>query len=513
MKTDEKSNVKEFKELKVLNENVSIYQDSFNELEDCIFLIGKRGSNKYLYIAAKDEGNVLNKFDGKRVDGNNINGFNIIKECNLNNKNAKLIQENFEFTRPKVIGLKYSFGFGDRLGLANPGHLKSIENKKIGVILAQQSIREMTRTERNPNDIMSAAVWAVFQEGYIEGFGADADHLKTIEDINRLVDAGFTMFTFDPSDHVVSGVKKMSDKEIEEKIKKLPWDEYEESYSDFLDRYENKELKINKNFTISPSKREIISALLKYFGVILQGQKMYNHLSSFDNYDFEVEISIDETDTVTSPFDHYFVVNELKRKNVKFVSLAPRFIGDFEKGIDYKGDLDVFRKDFVKHAAIAEFFGDYKISLHSGSDKFSVYDIISENKDIIIHVKTAGTSYLEAVKVTAARKPDLFRKILDFARGLYEEEKKTYHVSADINKVKPGKEYKDDELVRLFDDNNVRQILHVTYGKVLTDRDNNNEYIFRNDLYKCLKENEDLYDEYLYKHFRKHLAPFEKNVQ
>jgi tagaturonate epimerase len=512
MKTDAKSIAADLNNLKISNEDVFIYPNSFNKFENCVFFIGKKGSDKYLYIVAKDENKLLKNFEGKIIEGANANGFKILKECSLNNKNAKLLQEYFDFTKPKVIGLRYSFGFGDRIGLANPGHLKSIKNRKIGVILAQQSIREMTRTERNPYDIMSAAVWAVFQEGYKEGFGADADHLKTIEDINRLVEAGFTMFTFDPSDHVVSGVEKMSDGEIDEKLKKLPWDNYGESLQELLSRYENKNIKINNSFTISPSKREIVSATLKYFGVVTQGQKMFNHLFSFKNYDFEVEISIDETDTVTSPFDHFFVVNELKKKNVKFVSLAPRFIGDFEKGIDYKGDLNIFRQDFIKHAAIAEFFGDYKISLHSGSDKFSVYDIISKNKNIIIHVKTAGTSYLEAIKVAAAKEPQLFRKILDFSRRLYEQEKKTYHVSADINKVKPGKDYKDEELVALFDDNNVRQILHVTFGKVLTDRDKNNNYIFRNDLYKCLRENEKVYDEFLYKHFRKHLTPFEKNV-
>ena len=512
MKANAKSNVNELHDLRVSNEDIFIYPNSFNEFENCTFFIGRKNINKYLYIAAKQEHELLNKFEGKVVEGSNTNGFNIIKECDLINKNAKLLQGYFEFTKPRVIGLRYSFGFGDRIGLANPGHLKSIENRKIGVILAQQSIREMTRTERSPEDIMCAAIWAVFQEGYVEGFGADADHLKTIEDINRLVDAGFTMFTFDPSDHVVSGVEKMSDREIDEKIKALPWNNYGESYEEILNRYEGKNIKVNSSFTILPSKREIVSAVLKYFGVILQGKKMFNHLSSFKNYDFEVEISIDETDTVTSPFDHFFVVNELKKKDVKFVSLAPRFIGDFEKGIDYKGDLNIFRNDFIKHAAIASYFGDYKISLHSGSDKFSVYDIISEDKNIIIHVKTAGTSYLEAIKVAAARKPQLFRRILDFSRGLYEQEKKTYHVSADINKVKPGKEYKDEELVGLFDNNNVRQILHVTFGKVLTDRNKDNNYIFRDDLYRCLRENEELYDEYLYKHFRKHLAPFEKNV-
>ncbi len=492
--------------------SVKVYENSISEFEETVFLLGKKNLEKYLYIISENDNDISKNFEGEKVTGHNLDQSLFIKECPTSNKNAKALQKYFAYLNPKVLGLKYSYGFGDRIGLANPGHLKAIKNRKIGVILAQQSIREMTRTERNPDDIMSAAVWAVFQEKYVEGFGADADHLKTIEDINRLVAAGFTMFTFDPSDHVVSGVEKMSDKEKEEKLKSLAWNNYGETYEGLLSRYENKSMKISDNLTLSPSRLEIDSAVLKYFGVVLQGQKMYKHLASFENYDSEVEISIDETDTVTSPFDHYFVVNELKRKDVKFVSLAPRFIGDFEKGIDYKGDLNVFRADFDKHAAITKHFGNYKISLHSGSDKFSVYDILAEHKDIIIHVKTAGTSYLEAIKVVAANEPDLFRKILDFCVGLYEQEKKTYHVSADIKKVKAAKDYNDNELVGLFDDLNVRQILHVTFGKVLTDRDVNKKYIFRDDVYKCLKANEELYDEYLYKHFRRHLAPFENNI-
>ena len=499
-------------DLNISKVNVNVYEKSINELKGTTFLLGKKSLEKFLYIISNEENEISKKFSGQKVTDHNLDQSLYIKECPTTNENAKALQQYFEFTKPKILGLNYSYGFGDRIGLANPGHLKAIKNRKIGVILAQQSIREMTRTERNPDDIMSAAIWAVFQENYVEGFGADADHLKTIEDIDRLVAAGFTMFTFDPSDHVVPGVEKMSDSEVEGKIKNLPWDKYNETYDQLLKRYENKEIKINNSFAISPSKRDILSAVLKYFGVVLQGQKMYKHLASFENYDFEVEISIDETDTVTSPFDHFFVVNELKRKDVEFVSLAPRFIGDFEKGIDYKGDLNVFRADFDKHAAITEYFGNYKISLHSGSDKFSVYDILAEHKNIIIHVKTAGTSYLEAIKVVAAKQPELFRKIFDFCVGLYDQEKKTYHVSADIKKVKAAKDYKDNELVGLFDDLNVRQILHVTFGKVLTDRDANNKYLFREDVYKCLKANEDLYDEYLYNHFRKHLAPFEKNI-
>ena len=126
------------------------------------------------------------------------------------------------------------------------------------------------------------------------------------------------------------------------------------------------------------------------------------------------------------------MASELNRLGVKIVSLAPRFIGDFEKGIDYKGDIELFKKEYLKHVKISEYFGSYKISLHSGSDKFGVYKAIGSLKRGYTHVKTAGTSYLEAIKVVAFAEPKEFRKILDFARIEYEKEKESYHVSAEL---------------------------------------------------------------------------------
>jgi len=194
--------------------------------------------------------------------------------------------------------------------------------------------------------------------------------------------------------------------------------------------------------------------------------------------------------------------------NVKFVSLAPRFIGDFEKGIDYKGDIELFKAEYKKHLSITKHFGNYKISLHSGSDKFSVYRVIGSLKEAYTHVKTAGTSYLEALKVIAAKKPDLFREILDFSRNLYETEKKSYHVSADINKVLPAKELTDQQLIALFDSNDARQVLHVTFGRVLTDKEPSGNYLFKDKILQCLIENEETHYDFLIKHFIKHLEPF-----
>jgi tagaturonate epimerase len=212
---------------------------------------------------------------------------------------------------------------------------------------------------------------------------------------------------------------------------------------------------------------------------------------------------------LTTPFEHAFIASELNRLGVKIVSLAPRFIGDFEKGIDYKGDINLFKQEYLKHVKITEYFGSYKISLHSGSDKFDVYAAIGSLNRGFTHVKTAGTSYLEAIRVIAAKEKELFREILDFSRVEYEKEKQSYHVSADINKVKSSGELGDEELLGLFTQNDARQVLHVTFGKVLTTQLEDGSYLFRDKILDCLVREEETHYQYLITHFKKHLSPFE----
>ena len=95
---------------------------------------------------------------------------------------------------------------------------------------------------------------------------------------------------------------------------------------------------------------------------------------------------------------------------MKLVSLAPRYIGDFEKGVDYKGDVAALERSLRDHAAIAEMLGPYKLSLHSGSDKLSIYPALARATKGRFHVKTAGTSYLEALRVVARHDAGLFRR-------------------------------------------------------------------------------------------------------
>ena len=123
------------------------------------------------------------------------------------------------------------------------------------------------------------------------------------------------------------------------------------------------------------------------------------------------------------------------QQGLALISIAPKFIGDFEKGVDYKGDIGELERSLADHAALARELGPYKLSLHSGSDKLSLYPILARTTNGCFHVKTAGTSYLEALRVVARHDESLFRRVIEVSRQHYDRDKATYHVSADIRKL------------------------------------------------------------------------------
>jgi hypothetical protein len=178
-------------------------------------------------------------------------------------------------------------------------------------------------------------------------------------------------------------------------------------------------------------------------------------------------MSVDETNEDTTEADHVFVARELKARGVKLAAIAPKFLGSFEKGIEYKGDRAAFEASLKRHAAIAKAMGGHKISVHSGSDKFSLYPAIARDCKGRFHLKTAGTSWLEALRAVCRTDPALFREVADLARERYGADRASYHISGKVEDVPAPKDLRGAELeAAYFDTVAGRQILHVTYGSV-----------------------------------------------
>ncbi len=409
---------------------------------------------------------------------------------------------------PSVLGLKKSFGFGDRLGFATPGHVAAVAKTDFAPIFAQQSVREMERTQRTPHEVMEAAQRALMKLEWTGPWGADADHHKTEADVKRSAAAGFTFFTIDPSAFVANEADRMSESELQSAVQQ----QYNDGVWDaagWADGYLGRSFEVSESLSLQFSPEQLHRAAVKYARAIHHASKVAAAIrDACSGRDFEIEISVDETDSVTSPLDHLFVGLELKRRQVpNVVSLAPRFIGEFEKGIDYRGDYHRFEQQLKGHVAVAQFCGPYKISVHSGSDKFSIYPTIGRVCGDLLHLKTAGTSYLEALRVVARTAPEVFADICSFCRGRFDADRKSYHISttqSEVDALPPFSRGAAGEALYL-DERPGRQLLHVTFGSVLAQGADGRGRRFKDSILEALEKHPDLHLEFLEKHFDRHL--------
>ena len=179
--------------------------------------------------------------------------------------------------------------------------------------------------------------FAVFQEGYRGGFGADGDHLKKIEDILEALDCGYTMITLDCSEKIGRGIENLSCQAATAA--------YENLSTDYRNRIEH--FYLGRGFAVGGgeyffSKDELTRCALIYSGAVDFVREVYYDFLKKVEHPVDFELSIDETESVTSPEGHLFVAMELEHNRIEVTSLAPRFVGEFQKGIDYIGDLSQF---------------------------------------------------------------------------------------------------------------------------------------------------------------------------
>ncbi|MHC4994459.1 MAG: tagaturonate epimerase family protein [Planctomycetota bacterium] len=412
---------------------------------------------------------------------------------------------------PVTLGLKPSFGFGDRIGLATPGHAEAMRRAGEGIapMYPQQSIREMGRTNRQPVNVMNDAQFGMLLAGWDAPTGADADHLKTPQDVDRMVEVGFPFFTIDPSDHVDEKADTYDETTLRDKYGVV------QDQIDWFDKYNGKTVELETGTTITINEEACMRCAVKYGIALNKGIELADYIKQANEAagnDYEIELSVDETDQPTTLAEHYIIADQCIGRGMKLVSLAPRFIGELEKGVDYKGEVAALEASLRDHNAIADLLGPYKLSLHSGSDKLSMYEPFARATAGRWHVKTAGTSYLEALRVVAIHDEQLFRTIVDFGRERYDTDKATYHVSATVAGEPPTGEISDPKdlervYLELWEDvaegkgftHGGRQILHCTFGSTLTDPE------LGPAVRSVLESHPDTYTDVLAVHFAKHL--------
>src|SRR5579883_2574498 len=213
----------------------------------------------------------------------------------LTPENARELRRRLPWLRPSVLGLRTSAGFGDRLGLATPGHVQAVRGTGIAPIFAQQSVRENTRTGRTPQQVVDDAMWGVLRAGWREPWGADADHLKQPQDIPSFVAAGYSFFTIDSGDYVDDNAETDEEATLLSKVQRLPWDDLQSSLDDMQARYLRR-VEMDA-LSLEFSAQTLYRALAKYGRALVHMARMTRCLhEEIGQQPYELEISIDETD-------------------------------------------------------------------------------------------------------------------------------------------------------------------------------------------------------------------------
>jgi len=483
---------------------LDVYPRSITGAGGGVLFLGNRSGRKYVGALSPGSASVGGvDWPAQRIDFQN-RGL-VLKTARADSGSAAWLRKTLPYLAPRPFGTRLAAGTGDRLGLATAGHVRSVRKTRMAPLFAQQSVRENERTGRSPQQVLDDAMFGAFQEGWREGFGADADHLKSIADVDSFVAAGYSFFTVDPGAFVDNSAATATGSNLEKKLQTLPWTELESTPGALEKSLTDQAIDLGE-FRARFTAVDILRAAAKYGNAIAHTLRLYRHLvGTSHGRPFDFEMSVDETDSPTTLAEHVYIASELRRLGVQWVSLAPRFVGAFEKGVDYIGDLAEFERSFAGHVAIAKTYGPYKLSLHSGSDKFSIYPIAARLAGELVHLKTAGTSYLEALRAIGRCNPQLFREINGFAVERYPTDRASYHVSAEIARMPDAAALSDEELPGLLEDFHTREVLHVTYGSVL------NEARFRARFFESLRQHEEEYTRILEAHFDRHFSRFQRS--
>ena len=289
---------------------------------------------------------------------------------------------------------KYSFGLGDRFSHQGVAQLRAIvKANQFGLNISpvwNKSNREHTYVHSRPEDVLLEARAAVAKLEFTGGYFVDADHIN-LSNVAPFVESS-NFFTLD----VASFIGNESN---EEDVK---------AFVASCDKYIGKlEIPgVQHALIVSGGLVETIAA--KFLAATQEAADIYNFLKNAKGEaNFITEVSMDEVETPQTPIELLFILKMLADKGVPVQTIAPKFTGRFNKGVDYRGDVNQFAKEFEEDVLVLDFavkeFGlpeELKLSVHSGSDKFSIYPIMAEvikKYDKGLHVKTAGTTWLEEV--------------------------------------------------------------------------------------------------------------------
>ena len=290
-----------------------------------------------------------------------------------------------------VLG-KYSIGLGDRFARQGKAQLAAValarEEGTDVTPVWNKSHREHAIIGTAPESVRAEADAAVAEAAWDGAYFVDADHVG-LDTVDLFVQAS-DFFTLDVADMIGVEADEADARAFADRHRRCTGEVAIEG--------------LNEPVAISPE--QMARAAGKFLPAVRQAGKIYRHVrAAKGGGGFVTEVSMDETDTPQTPAELLVILAALADEGVPARTIAPKFTGRFNKGVDYVGDVGRFAAEFERAVAVTAFAarefdlpGDLKLSVHSGSDKFSIYPAMRSairTFDAGLHVKTAGTTWLE----------------------------------------------------------------------------------------------------------------------
>jgi hypothetical protein len=335
-----------------------------------------------------------------------------------------------------MIFPKFSMGIGDRFAHQGKAQLAAfVKARELGVEVTpvwNKSNREHLIVHSEPPSVRAEADAAVKSLGWRGTYLVDADHigLKTVDKFMACSD----FFTIDVADFIG---KSAEDADVK-------------SFVSACSRFAGALRIPGIDASLEITSARIESIARKYLFAVQEAGKVYRHIEAAKGVgNFVPEVSMDETDVPQTPVELLFILAAMAQEKIPVQTIAPKFTGRFNKGVDYVGDIRQFEREFNDDLAVIAFavreFGlpaDLKLSVHSGSDKFSIYPAIRRairNSGAGLHVKTAGTTWLEeliGLALAGGEGLTIARDCYTQALGRFDELCGPYATVIDINKLK-----------------------------------------------------------------------------
>lgn len=369
---------------------------------------------------------------------------------------------------------RFTFGVGDRFGHQGKAQLlalsKAVEQGVPVSPVWNKSNREHNLIGTEPSSLRAEAEEAVAALGWKDPYFVDADHIN-LRTVDRFLDAS-DFFTVDVADSIG---KSPDPADVERLVAKHAGEPLDYP---------------GLSAPILRGRDQIVAAAAKFLAAMKEAGEVYRHIASRKPAgSFAVEVSTDEASAPQTPAELYLILAMLADEGVPVATIAPKFTGQFNKGVDYEGNIAEFTREFeddlvvLKHAVRALGLPDgLKLSVHSGSDKFSIYPVINrlvKKHGAGLHLKTAGTTWLEEIAAVAASGElgrSLAAGIYADALARYEEVTAPYATVLHIDRSKlPGASevasWDGARLARAIIheqscpdyDPNVRQLYHVAF--------------------------------------------------